>query len=361
MVLLGFIFPLAVGKRIELDNEPIYWERNTATNIDGVDHTDVELVAVVWLDFEVVTLLFEAIADTRVEDSNVLLGCVVVPERILGADSFATNSQPWAALKDDYISAAKAKDFLDAWSELEARQVPLFVGVDASVAEVEVVDSLDAANQLGCEFIGDEDGWVDVSVSVAQVVESFRNQAASVGCNCATIFPEMGWVLSSDFSINSRCWSRNQTIDYLVPQIYLAAELVSTLRKSILASEESRIPEILVLVAHADAVSVFAVEAEAKLFKRRKRVDARNFAVENEVIMTFIFAVCGVFESFALEEAEWVLIFDNVDDKLLTILEVGKEGTSINHALAGEEGTSRAELLVHLRLFDEVALDDFTI
>ena len=54
-----------------------------------------------------------------------------------------TNSQPWAAFDDNYWSR-NAEDFLDAWSELEARQMPLFVGVNTSWLEVEVVNSLNA-------------------------------------------------------------------------------------------------------------------------------------------------------------------------------------------------------------------------
>ena len=54
-----------------------------------------------------------------------------------------TNGQPWAAF-EDYYWGRNAEDFLDAWSELEARQVPLFVGVDAGWLEVEVVNSLNA-------------------------------------------------------------------------------------------------------------------------------------------------------------------------------------------------------------------------
>ncbi|MER1973868.1 MAG: hypothetical protein ABS880_08880, partial [Psychrobacter alimentarius] len=46
------------------------------------------------------------------------------------------------------------------------------------------------------------------------------------------------------------------------PEVKLAAELLSALRESVLLREEVELPEVFVLIASADAVSVFRVEAE---------------------------------------------------------------------------------------------------
>ena len=67
-----------------------------------------------------VTILFEAIADAWVEDSDILLGCSVIPEWILsrqssGALTTSTNGHPWAAHQDDDI-AIDAENSLNAWS-----------------------------------------------------------------------------------------------------------------------------------------------------------------------------------------------------------------------------------------------------
>ena len=165
-----------------------------------------------------------------------MLGRIIVPEWILGGERTSTrcarastaDGEPWAAFEDNYWGG-DAEDFLDAWSELEAREMPCLVGVDASWLEVEVVNSLNALNQLSCEFIGDEDSWVDVGVSVIQVVQSFWNNAASVCSNRALILPVVSWVNSCELSINGGCRSSNQAIDDGVPHVYLAAELVSAL------------------------------------------------------------------------------------------------------------------------------------
>lgn len=77
--------------------------------------------------------------------------------------------------------------------------------------------------------------------------------------------------------------------------------------------------------------------------------------------MTLIFTIWCIGESLFLEEAEWVLVFKNVNDKFLTILKVGEEHTSVNHALTGEERAAEVKLLVNHWLFDDVALYDFTI
>lgn len=110
---------LANGILVELDDKPVDWEGYTGTYIDSINHTDIELVAVVWLDIEMVTVLLEAIADAWVEDSDILLGSISVPEWILGGEGGGTrtarsNSHPWAAHQDDNIGI-ETEDFFDAW------------------------------------------------------------------------------------------------------------------------------------------------------------------------------------------------------------------------------------------------------
>ena len=41
---------LANGILVELYDKPVDWKCNAGTNIDSINHTDIELVAVVWLD-----------------------------------------------------------------------------------------------------------------------------------------------------------------------------------------------------------------------------------------------------------------------------------------------------------------------
>lgn len=77
---------LANGILVELYDKPVDWEGNTGTYVDSINHADIELVAVVWLDIEVVAVLLEAIADAWVEDSNILLGGIRVPEWILSGE-----------------------------------------------------------------------------------------------------------------------------------------------------------------------------------------------------------------------------------------------------------------------------------
>ena len=77
---------LANGILVELYDKPVDWEGNTGTYVDSINHTDIELVAVVWLDIEVVAVLLEAITDAWVEDSNILLGGIRVPEWILSGE-----------------------------------------------------------------------------------------------------------------------------------------------------------------------------------------------------------------------------------------------------------------------------------
>ena len=77
---------LAIFEWIEFDNQAEDREGNTSTYIDSINHTDIELVAVVWLDIEMVTVLLEAIADAWVENSNILLGSISVPEWILSGE-----------------------------------------------------------------------------------------------------------------------------------------------------------------------------------------------------------------------------------------------------------------------------------
>lgn len=45
-----FMLVLACRKLVEFDDKTILWEGNAGTNVNGINHTDVELVAVVWLD-----------------------------------------------------------------------------------------------------------------------------------------------------------------------------------------------------------------------------------------------------------------------------------------------------------------------
>ena len=70
----------AVFEGVELDDETENREGDTRTLIEGILHTTIELVAVVWADNQMVTVFLEAIADFRVEDGDVLLGSVFVPE-----------------------------------------------------------------------------------------------------------------------------------------------------------------------------------------------------------------------------------------------------------------------------------------
>ena len=98
----------AACKLGKFNDKTILRKCDTSTNIDRIDHTDIELVAVVWLNVEVVTIFLEAIADTWVEDSDILLGGIAVPEWILGrqgaaARGGATDGHPWAAKKDSDI------------------------------------------------------------------------------------------------------------------------------------------------------------------------------------------------------------------------------------------------------------------
>mgnify|MGYP007130655476 CR=1 FL=1 len=81
------MFPL-----VELKDEAVDWEGNAAADINRINHTDIELVAVVWLDGAVVTILSEAITDAWVEDSDILLGCISIPEWILGGESTCARS-----------------------------------------------------------------------------------------------------------------------------------------------------------------------------------------------------------------------------------------------------------------------------
>ena len=70
----------AVFEGVELDDETEDWEGDTRTLIEGILHTTVQFVAVVWADNQVVAVFLEAIADFRVEDGDVLLGSIFVPE-----------------------------------------------------------------------------------------------------------------------------------------------------------------------------------------------------------------------------------------------------------------------------------------
>ena len=168
-------------------------------------------------------------------------------------------------------------------------------------------------------------------------MDSFRNNAASIRGDRTLVSPVVSWVSLCQEGINRSGRSSYKTVDNLVPEIDFAAELISTLRQSILLSKQCSIPEIFVLVAHADTVGIFAVKAEAKLLKGWQCVDARNFTVEDDMDVTFIAFVSSVLHIFFLEEAEWVLVFLNVDDEFLTVLQVGKKGRIINHAFAGKE------------------------
>ena len=334
----GFFFlvayVLATYELIEFDNQAVLWEGDTSTNVDSINHTDIELVAVVWLDVEVVAVLLEAIADAWVENSNILLGSISVPEWVLGGEGSLTfggrtNSHPWAAHQDDDISM-DAEDFLNAWSQFKARKFPSLEGVDALGSEVEVVRSFNALDEFGCEFLGDEYREVQIAVAINHVLDSFRNDTTSILSNRTLVSPEVGWVSLSDERINGGSWSSYETVDNFVPEVNFTAKLISTLGERILFGEQSGVPEVFVLVAHADAVCVFAVEAEAKFVKLWKSVDARNFTVKNDMNMTFIFAVSSIFQIALLIEREWVLVFLDRDDELLTILEVAQKGSCID-------------------------------
>ena len=90
-----------------------------------------------------VAFLLEAITNAWVENSYILLGRVIIPEWILSSESSGTSGHPWAAFEDNYLGR-NAEDLLDAWSELEARQAPLLVGIDTGWLEVEIVNTLNA-------------------------------------------------------------------------------------------------------------------------------------------------------------------------------------------------------------------------
>ena len=44
------LFGYATLELVKLDDKTILWEGNAGANIDSINHTDIELVAVVWLD-----------------------------------------------------------------------------------------------------------------------------------------------------------------------------------------------------------------------------------------------------------------------------------------------------------------------
>ena len=68
-----YLTRLAVFEGIELDDETEDWEGNTSTSVNGVNHTSIQLVTVVRTNVQVVAVFLEVIANTWVEDSNVLL------------------------------------------------------------------------------------------------------------------------------------------------------------------------------------------------------------------------------------------------------------------------------------------------
>lgn len=45
-----FVLFSTTSKLVEFDDKTILWEGNAGANILGINHTDIELVAVVWLD-----------------------------------------------------------------------------------------------------------------------------------------------------------------------------------------------------------------------------------------------------------------------------------------------------------------------
>lgn len=45
-----FVLFYTTSKLVELYDKPVHWECNASANIDCINHTDIELVAVVWLD-----------------------------------------------------------------------------------------------------------------------------------------------------------------------------------------------------------------------------------------------------------------------------------------------------------------------
>lgn len=168
-------------------------------------------------------------------------------------------------------------------------------------------------------------------------------------------------MLLSNERIDGGGWSSYETVDNFVPEVYFAAEFISTLRKRILFGEQSGVPEVFVLVAHADAVCVFTVEAEAKFVKLWESVDTWDFAVQDYMNMAFVFAVSGIFQIFLLEEREWILVFLNRDNKFLTVLEVAQKGSRINKGFASEERAGRVELLLHFWLFNNFASENVAI
>ena len=210
-------------------------------------------------------------------------------------------------------------------------------GIDALSGKVEVVWSFDATDKLGCELLGNEYLEVQIAEAIGHILNSSRNNTTGILGNSALIGPEVGWMLSSNERIDGGGWSSYETVDNFVPEVYFTAEFISTLGKCILFGEQSSVPEVFVLVAHADAVCIFAVEAEAKFVKLWKSVDTWDFAVQDYMNMAFVFAVSGIFQIFLLEERKWILVFLNRDNKFLTVLEVAQEGSRINKGFAIEE------------------------
>ena len=163
-----------------------------------------------------VAVLLEAIADTWVEDSNILLSSVSAPEWILSRKSTrtrtdstrsrSTSGHPWAAHQDDNISV-EAKNLFDAWSKGKARELERFKGIDALGSEVKVVRRFNTLDKFGCEFLSDEDGKVQIAETISHVLNSGWNDTASVVSDSALVSPEVSWMFLSDERINGGGWS----------------------------------------------------------------------------------------------------------------------------------------------------------
>ena len=214
-----------------------------------------------------VAIFLKRVANAWIEDSDILFFAICAPEWVLSRErTTSTNGHPWRAFEDNDRNI-DAKNFFHTVNQAIAWVEPLFEGVHTGVGKVEVVNSLNRADKFSSELRGDEHGWVDVREALLEVPNSFRNNAASVSSYGALVCPVVSCVNCSESSVNSRGWSSDKAVDNFVPEVNFTTKFISTARKRVLASEELGGPEGFVFVAHTNTVSIFAVEAEAKLLE----------------------------------------------------------------------------------------------
>ena len=292
------------------------WEGNAGTDVFGINHTANKFIAVVWVDIKVEAFLSKLIADTWVEDCNILLSCVCVPERELGDEgAMGASGEPWRTLHDDNVLDG-AKDFFDSFASHKSRDIPLLVSVNTSLSLVEVVRVFDRLNEFPCSFVGHEDGWVNVSKAVAEIEISVSDYGTAVSSNSALFIPEVGRVGCSHGYVNSSCWGCNQSFDYGIPEVKFATELLCTLGESILFSNKLSIPEVFVLCTTTHTISVLSVKAENYALELWKGIQARNGTVELNLVVASVKS--AISDRAFLVKAEWVLVFLDVNTNLLT-------------------------------------------